>query len=32
MGFWEKRRVIVTGGSGFLGGFVAEILNAIKEG
>lgn len=32
MGFLEKRRVIVTGGAGFLGGFVAEIPKAIKEG
>ena len=24
MGFWEKRRVIVTGGSWFFRGFIAE--------
>ncbi len=24
MGFWESRRVVVTGGNGFLGSFVAE--------
>jgi GDP-L-fucose synthase len=26
MGFWENKRVVVTGGSGFLGSFVAEKL------
>ena len=31
MDFRGERRVIVTGGPGFLGGFVAEILKAIKE-
>jgi GDP-L-fucose synthase len=28
MGFWENRRVVVTGGHGFLGSFVAEKLRA----
>lgn len=28
MGFWEKRRVVVSGGHGFLGSFVAEKLRA----
>ncbi|GKS58466.1 GDP-L-fucose synthase [Nitrospira sp.] len=26
MGFWEQRRVVVTGGAGFLGSFVVELL------
>jgi GDP-L-fucose synthase len=29
-GFWDKRRVLVTGGAGFLGGFVTERLK--REG
>jgi GDP-L-fucose synthase len=28
MGFWEKRRVVVSGGNGFLGAFVVERLRA----
>src|ERR1700726_833340 len=28
MGFWETRRVVVTGGHGFLGSFVVDILRA----
>jgi GDP-L-fucose synthase len=28
MGFWEKRRVVVSGGNGFLGSFVVEKLEA----
>ena len=28
MGFWEQQRVVVTGGAGFLGGFVIEALKA----
>ena len=28
MGFWEKRRVVVSGGNGFLGSFVVERLRA----
>jgi len=28
MGFWETRRVVVTGGHGFLGSFVADKLRA----
>jgi GDP-L-fucose synthase len=28
MGFWEKRRVVVSGGNGFLGSFVVEKLRA----
>ena len=28
MGFWETRRVVVTGGHGFLGSFVVEKLRA----
>jgi GDP-L-fucose synthase len=28
MGFWEKRRVVVSGGNGFLGSFVVEKLKA----
>jgi GDP-L-fucose synthase len=28
MGFWDKKRVMVTGGSGFLGSFVVEKLKA----
>ncbi|HTG28850.1 MAG TPA: NAD-dependent epimerase/dehydratase family protein, partial [Methylomirabilota bacterium] len=28
MGFWETRRVVVTGGQGFLGSFVVEKLRA----
>jgi GDP-L-fucose synthase len=26
MGFWEKRRVVLSGGNGFLGSFVVEKL------
>ncbi|HEY5068711.1 MAG TPA: NAD-dependent epimerase/dehydratase family protein, partial [Candidatus Acidoferrum sp.] len=28
MGFWETRRVVVTGGHGFLGSFVVDRLRA----
>lgn len=28
MGFWDRRRVLVTGGAGFLGSFVTEQLKA----
>ena len=28
MGFWEKRRVTISGGNGFLGSFVVEKLRA----
>jgi GDP-L-fucose synthase len=28
MGFWDKRRVVVSGGNGFLGSFVVEKLRA----
>ena len=28
MGFWEKRRVVLSGGNGFLGSFVVEKLRA----
>src|SRR6202171_2368318 len=28
MGFWDKRRVVVSGGHGFLGSFVVEKLRA----
>jgi GDP-L-fucose synthase len=29
MGFWEKRRVVISGGRGFLGSFVVEKLRAL---
>lgn len=29
MGYWEKRRVVVSGGGGFLGSFVVERLRAL---
>jgi GDP-L-fucose synthase len=29
MGFWENRRVVLSGGNGFLGSFVAEKLRAV---
>ena len=29
MGFWEKRRVVLSGGNGFLGSFVVEKLRAL---
>ena len=28
MSFWEKRRVVLSGGNGFLGSFVVEKLRA----
>ncbi len=28
MGFWEKRRVLITGGKGFLGSYVTKQLKA----
>ena len=28
MGFWESRRVVLSGGNGFLGSFVVEKLRA----
>jgi GDP-L-fucose synthase len=28
MGFWDNRRVVVSGGHGFLGSFVVEKLRA----
>ena len=28
MGFWENRRVVLSGGNGFLGSFVVEKLRA----
>ncbi len=33
MSFWEKHRVVVTGGAGFLGSFVCEKLrkSGVKE-
>jgi GDP-L-fucose synthase len=32
MGYWEKRRVVVSGGGGFLGSFVVERLRALGCG
>ena len=28
MGFWENRRVVLSGGNGFLGSFVVDKLRA----
>ena len=29
--FWQNKRVILTGGAGFLGSFVTEKLNATRR-